>query len=336
MSLSYAKPRVVVVATGGTIAGQAADRVETGAYQSAVLSVDAMLAALPELSDLAALRGIQLFQLDSADLQNAQVLQLARELQNLLSQDDVDGLVIAHGTDTLEETAYLLHVGLRTSKPVVLTGALRPASALSADGPMNLYGAVAVAADPAAAGMGVLVVMNEEIHTARDVCKRSSGKLEAFHSPYGPLGLLAGGRARFYRAPCRLHTADSEFDLTRVTELPEVDVLYLYMGIKPERLWSGPIWQSPPRALVVAGFGNGNIPTGLRAGLRAAVAAGVMIIRSSRSGSGVLLRNGAAQDDAEGWVVADDQPPQKARALTALALASGCDAAALQDLFRRY
>lgn len=342
MSLSCAKPHVVVVATGGTIAGQAGERTETGAYQPAVLSVDAMLAAVPELASLADLRGLQLFQLDSADFQAAHVLELARTLQRLLADDEVDGVVVAHGTDTLEETAYFLHLGLRTHKPVVLTGALRPASALGADGPMNLYGAVAVAADPAAAGIGVLVVMNEEIHTARDVCKASSGKLEAFRSPYGPLGLVVGGRARFYRAPCRPHTAASEFDLASVAELPEVDVLYLYAGIPADRVAMDRVaadrgaTDPSPRALVLAGFGNGNVPAGLMAALRAAAARGVVIIRASRAGAGPLLRNGAVQDDAEGWVVADDQPPQKARVLAALALACGRDAGGLQAAFWRY
>ena len=204
-------PRIALLATGGTIAGAGPDST-AAAYVAGALRGQALLQAVPQLAQLAQVQVHELFALDSADISDAQRLQLAQRVAALARQGDVDGIVITHGTDTLEESAYLLHLTLKTAKPVVLTGAMRAATALGADGPLNLYQAVQVAASARAAGQGALVVMNGAIWSGRDVAKRDAAQVQALQSPYGPLGLVADDGPRFYRAPCRPHTLASEFD----------------------------------------------------------------------------------------------------------------------------
>lgn len=220
------KPNLVIIATGGTIAGAGASSANVSAYQAAVVGVDKLIAAVPEIKEIASVRGEQIFQIGSESFNNERWLKLAHRISELLKSDHIDGIVITHETDTLEETAYLLNLMLKSNKPVVLVGSMRPSTALSADGPLNLYNAVVVAASKQAAGLGTLVVMNDEIHSARDVTKSNSVKVETFRSLYGPIGSVVEGQSRFYRASVRPHTLQTEFDIDEIQSLPEVNVVY--------------------------------------------------------------------------------------------------------------
>ena len=329
-------PRIAVVATGGTIAGAgtAPGDVAAAGYRAAVLSVDALLAAVPGLRQLARLQAEQLLQIDSADFDDDKLLRLARRVAALCAREDVDGVVVTHGTDTLDESAYFLHLTVPSSKPIVLTGAMRPGTALAADGPANLLHAVAVAAHASSAGRGVLVVMNEQVHSARDVAKVHSQRLEAFASPHGALGAVVAGAPRWYRALTRPHTVDSEFDIAAIDTLPLVGLVMGHgnMRREPFEAWV----TAGARAIVYAGFGGGTVPDHLQPLFAELCARGVPIVRCSRVGAGPVIRNANFDDDACGSVAADDQNPPRARLLAALALTRSGDVAALQRVFDRY
>ena len=330
--------RVVLLGTGGTIAGSgtagAAPGAGSAAYQSAVVGVQDLIAGVPGLSRLARLQAEQIFQIDSADFTDEHLLRLARRVAMLCARDDVDAVVITHGTDTMEESAYFLHLTVKSSKPIVLTGAMRPGTALGADGPANLLHAVAVAAHPSSAGRGVLVVMNEEIHSARDVAKAHSLRLDAFASPYGALGLVVEGAPRWYRRVERAHGPQSEFDITRIDSLPLVGLVASHGNMRAEIYDS---WVAlGARAIVHAGFGGGTVPEYLKAPLAELRARGVLLVRCSRTGAGPVVRNASIDDDAHGWVVTDDQNPPRARLLAALALTHSNDPAEVQQVFGRY
>lgn len=328
------KPNLVIIATGGTIAGAGASSANISAYQSAVVGVDKLIAAVPEIKSLATVRGEQIFQIGSESFNNERWLKLAHRVSELLKSPDVDGIVITHGTDTLEETSYLLNLTLKSTKPVVLVGAMRPATALSADGPLNLYNAVVVAASKKAAGMGALVVINDEVHSARDVSKTSSVKVESFRSLYGPIGTVAEGELRLYRAPIRPHTTQTEFDIDKIQSLPEVNVVYTHGNMN--RLAIDAFVAGGTKALIWAGFGNGSVPDYMDLVLKEARAKGVFIVRTTRTGSGLTVRNGETNDDKNDYVVVDDQNPAKARILMALALTKTTDTKELQKIFWKY
>ena len=329
-------PRIAVVATGGTIAGAgtAPGDAASAAYRSAVVSADELLAAVPGLQRLAALQAEQLFQIDSADFTDDKLLALARHVAALCARDDVDGVVVTHGTDTMEESAYFLHLVVKSAKPIVLTGAMRPGTAPAADGPANLLHAVAVAAHASSAGRGVLVVMNEEIHSARDVAKVHSQRLDAFASPHGALGAVVQGAPRWYRAVTRPHTTASAFDITAIDALPLVGVV---MGHGHMRRELFDAWVAAgARAIVHAGFGGGTVPEYLKPVFAELCARGVPVVRCSRVGAGPVIRNANFDDDACGSIAADDQNPPRARLLAALALTRTQDAQAIQRLFNSY
>jgi len=323
---------VVIVGTGGTIAGRAAAG-DTVSYRPGVVPIRDLAADLPGLASFADIRTEQFFQIDSIDLTDEQMLALARRLTELARCKDVDGIVVAHGTDTLEESAYLAHLTAQTTKPIVFVGAMRPATAVAADGPANLLDAVAVAASPAANGKGVLVVMNNEIHSARDAAKVSTFRVDAIESAHGPLGVVRAGRPRFYLMPSRPHTHCSGFDIRRIERLPAVSLVTAHAGVRA--LSYLPLPGEEPAGLVHAGLGDGGVPEAVLPALRQVRDAGVTVVRAART-AGAVVRNGAADDDAEGWVVVDDQSPQKARLLLALALTATRDRHALQAIFDQY
>src|SRR6186713_3174243 len=211
-----ALPTVVVLATGGTIAGAAGSDVQA-AYKSGQVGVEQLLAAVPQAKKLAALRGEQVSNIGSQDMNDEVWLKLAKRINELAAMPDVDGIVITHGTDTIEETGYFLNLVVKTKKPVVLTAAMRPSTALSADGPLNFFNAVAVAANKDAAGRGVLVVVNDWIHGAASLTKTSTTAVQTFLSPArGLIGTVAYGEAEFFRGPVGRNTLDSEFSLDGV------------------------------------------------------------------------------------------------------------------------
>lgn len=334
-NLSSKPPCVALLATGGTIAGAGASDAGVGAgsaaYRSAVVTAADLIASVPGLDRLARLRAEQIFQIDSADFTDERLLQLARRVAALCRQDDVDAVVITHGTDTMEETAYFLHLTVPTAKPIVLTGAMRPGTALAADGPANLRQAVAVAAHPSSAGRGVLVVMNEEIHSGRDVAKVHSLRLDAFASQHGALGLVVESEPRWYRRVERLHGAASGFDIERLDALPLVGVVTSHGNMRREVYDA---WVAlGVRAIVHAGFGGGTVPEYLKAPLAELRSRGVLLVRCSRTGAGPVVRNASIDDDALGWVAADDQNPPRARLLAALALTRDGDPGSVQRAF---
>lgn len=328
------KPNLVIVATGGTIAGAGASSANVSAYQSAVVGVDKLIAAVPEMKQVANVRGEQIFQIGSESFNNERWLKLAQRVSELLKSPDVDGVVITHGTDTLEETSYLLNLTLKSDKPVVLVGAMRPGTAISADGPLNMLNAAVVAASKQAIGKGTLVVMNDEIHSARDVTKSNSVKVETFRSLYGPIGTVVEGQPRFYRSPARPHTTQSEFTVDDIKALPEVNVVYTYGNMN--RIPMDALIATGSKGLIWAGFGNGSVPDYMNSALKEARGKGAFIVRTTRSGSGALVRNGETNDDKNDYVVVDDQNPAKARILLALALTKTADTKELQKIFWRY
>lgn len=329
-----ALPRIAVLATGGTIAGSAADVTNTSGYKAGVVGVDRLLEAVPALSAVAQIQPEQIASVDSKDMALALWTTLAQRVNVLLASDEIDGVVITHGTDTLEETAYLLHLTVKSTKPVVLTAAMRPASALSADGPLNLLNAVTVAASKAAHGQGVLVAFNNRIHSARDVVKTSTYAVDAFQSPeIGALGWVQDGRVEFQRTVVRPHTVDTEFVIG--DKWPDVEIVASYAGVS--RIAVDALVAAGVRGIIVAGTGNGSIHATVQQALTDAATQGVAVVRASRVGSGHVMRNGAASDDVLGFVTAGSLNPYKARVLLMLALAAGgTGGVALQKVFDTY
>ncbi|MBP0618820.1 asparaginase [Cupriavidus consociatus] len=328
------KANIVIIGTGGTIAGAGASAINTAAYQSAVVPVDKIIASVPEISKVANVKGEQIFQIGSESFNNERLLKLAKRVSEVLKQPDVDGIVITHGTDTIEETAYFLNLTLKSDKPVVVVGSMRPGTALGADGALNLYDAVLVASNPASKGKGTLVVLNDEIHTGRDVTKSNTFKAETFRSQFGPLGYVVEGRSLFYRLPARPHTLQTEWDIDKIDKLPEVAVVYAYGNVNPASIDAAV--KNGAKAIVYAATGNGSVGDYMVEPLKAARAKGVQIVRASRTGSGVVVRNAEQPDDKYDWIVTDDQLPQKARILMALALTRTNDPKALQQVFWKY
>jgi len=329
------KPRVVVLATGGTIAGAGASAANSASYQAAKVPVDKLLAGVPELANVAQVRGEQVFQIASESLGNEHLLTLAKRVSALAKQSDVDGIVITHGTDTLEETAYFLTLVEHTDKPIVVVGSMRPGTALSADGALNLVNAVTTAASPDAKGKGVLVVMNDEIQSGRDVAKTINIRTEAFKSPWGALGMVVEGKTYWFRLPAKRHTVNSEFDIDRLDALPRVDIAY-GSGNATDTAYRA-FAAAGAKAIVHAGTGNGSVSAQVVPALRELRGQGLQIVRSSRvTGGGFVLRNAEQPDDQYDWIVAHDLNPQKARILAMLALTKTNDSREIQRIFMSY
>lgn len=329
-----AKPNVVVLATGGTIAGAGASTVNSATYTAAKVPVDKLLAGLPELAQVANVRGEQVFQIASESFTNDNLLTLAKRVSQLSKQADVDGIVVTHGTDTLAETAYFLSLTVHTDKPIAVVGSMRPGTALSADGALNLVNAVSVAGSKDAKGKGVLVTMNDEINTARDVNKDINIQTGAFKSQWGPLGMVVEGKNYWFRAPVKRHTNQSEFNIDSIDKLPQVDIVYAYGSVQPTAV--NALVDAGAKAIVHAGTGNGSVADRMVKPLQDARAKGTLIVRASRVPYGFVLRNAEQPDDKYDWVVAHDMRPEKARILTMLALTKGASTAELQRMFWEY
>lgn len=332
--MSSPLPRLRVLATGGTIAGAQTGGRGRG-YRAAAFSAESLIAAVPQLATLAALEVEPVAAIGSQDMDDATWLTLAARTQAATDDSALAGVVITHGTDTMEETAYFLHLVVRTSKPVVLVGAMRPATAISADGPMNLYNAIAVAADPAAGGRGVLVVANDEIHFAREITKTNTTQVGTFRSgPRGLAGLVNHGRLHLHAPPLQRHTMTSEFAPAAPGPLPRVDIVYAHAGMGRGLIDAAV--QAGAAGLVIAGVGDGNLGAAALAAATDAVRAGVAVVRSSRTGGGLVERNIETDDDAAGFIAAGELNPQKARVLLLLGLTRTRDPAALQAMFDAY
>ena len=326
---------VVVLATGGTIAGAGASAANSATYQAAKVGIEQLIAGIPELNTLANVRGEQVMQIASESITNDNLLQLGRRVAELADSKDVDGIVITHGTDTLEETAYFLNLVEKTDKPIIVVGSMRPGTAMSADGMLNLYNAVAVASSKEAQGKGVLVTMNDEIQSGRDVSKMINIKTEAFKSAWGPLGMVVEGKSYWFRLPAKRHTMDSEFDIKNIKSLPDVEIAYSYGNVSDTAYKA--LAQSGAKAIIHAGTGNGSVSSRVVPALQALRKDGVQIIRSSHvNAGGFVLRNAEQPDDKYDWVVAHDLNPQKARILAMVALTKTNDSKELQRMFWEY
>ena len=238
--MAMARPNVHILATGGTIAGAGQSATQSN-YEAGKVAIETLIAAVPEMKNVADVQGEQVVKIGSQDMNDEVWLKLAKRVNELLAKDDVDGIVITHGTDTMEETAYFLNLTVKSDKPVVLVGAMRPSTAMSADGPMNLYNAVVTASDPASKGRGVMVAMNDTVLDARDVTKTNTTGVQTFASPnFGPLGYIHNGKIDYQRSPARLHTSKTPFDVSKLDKLPQVGIVYSYAPpptCLPRRWW---------------------------------------------------------------------------------------------------
>lgn len=328
-------PNVMILATGGTIAGTGSTSTTTVGYTAAKLPVESLITAVPELKNIANVTGEQVLQIASENMNNQGLLKIAERVNANLARPDVNGVVITHGTDTIEETAYFLNLVVKSEKPVVLVGSMRPSTALSADGPINLYNAVAVAGSEAAKGKGVLVILNDQISAAREVTKVNTTALNTFQSQdLGYLGYVELGKPYFYRVPIRKHTVNTPFNVRGLTTLPQVDIVYGY-GNNSRVLLDAAVADGA-KGIVYAGTGDGSISTQVEPGAIEARKKGVVIVRSSRGGAGRVVRNGEEKDDENDFVVADNLNPQKARILLMLALTKTNDTKRIQEMFYTY
>jgi len=328
------KPNIVILATGGTIAGAAATGTQSG-YTSGAVTIDAMIAAVPGIKDLANIKGEQISNVGSQDMSFAILLKVAKRINELAKSTDVDGFVITHGTDTMEESAFFLNLTVKTDKPVVMVGSMRPSTAVSADGPLNLYNAIGVAGDPNAKGRGVLVVMNDWIHGAHSLTKTSTTAVQTFMSPIrGLVGTASYGHNDFYASPAWKHTTQSEFDISDVMTLPRVDIIFASEDMSPSLIDASVA--SGAKGIVIAGVGNGNMNKASVDAAANAVKKGVVVVRSSRVPTGSVGRNVELDDDKLGFIASDELNPQKARILLGLALLKTRTPKDIQELFYQY
>jgi L-asparaginase len=328
------KPKVYIVATGGTIAGAAPSQTEAG-YQSGAVGVDTLINAVPQLKDIAQVSGEQIASIGSQDMNDAVWLKLAKRVNEILAQSDVAGVAITHGTDTMEETSYFLNLVVNSDKPVVLTGSMRPSTAMSADGPLNIYNAVAIAADPAARGRGVLVTLDDDIHSGHDIFKTHSTDIGTMQSGEpGLVGVALFGKNIWYRVPSCLNTTRSEFRVEGVNALPRVDIIYAHANMSPDIITSAV--KNGAKGLVIAGVGDGNMTSPAVEALKAAIGQGIVVVRSSRTNGGIIRRNIELDDDKIGTVAAMELNPGKSRVLLQLALMKTRDPARIQAYFEKY
>lgn len=327
-AMADALPHLVVLTTGGTIAGAADPRSQSG-YDAGKVSGASLVAAVPGLDRLARIDTEAVAAIGSQDMNDTVWFDLAARIKALAKDPSVDGILITHGTDTMEETALFLDLVTDTEKPVVLVGAMRPSTAISADGPANLYEAALVARDPAARGRGVLVVLNDTIHGAADVTKTSTTALDTFRSPnFGPVGSVSPNGVTFFGPP----PPRTVYPMPKQAPLPAVDILYARAGMDARPV-AGMLAEGV-KGIVLAGVGDGNASKEVIAALGDAVKKGVVVVRASRTGSGAVMRNIEIDDDKLGFVAAGYYNPAKARVLLQVLLADGVtNTAAVQKAF---
>jgi L-asparaginase len=327
-------PKVVVLATGGTIAGAAKSNVTAG-YSSGQVGVDELLNAVPEAKKLARLSGEQVSNIGSQDMNDQVWIKLADRINAILAMPDVSGVVITHGTDTIEETAFFLNLVVHSRKPVVLTASMRPSTALSADGPLNFFNAVAVAADKESAGRGVLVVVNDWIHGASSLTKTSTTAVQTFLSPLsGLIGTVNYGVMEWYRGPIGKNTVTSEFSVDQNTTLPRVDIIMATENMDGALINAAAA--NGAKGIVIAGVGNGNMTKPALEALAAQAKKGIVCVRSTRVTTGEVGRNVEVKDDSLNFVASLGLNPQKARVLLRLALLKTSDPKAIQRYFDEY
>ncbi|MFJ9290372.1 type II asparaginase [Bacillus halotolerans] len=325
-------PNIKILATGGTIAGADKSKTSTTEYKAGVVGVESLIEAVPEMKDIANVSGEQVVNVGSTNIDNKTLLKLGKRVSKLLSSEDVDGIVVAHGTDTLEETAYFLNLTVKSDKPIVVVGSMRPSTAISADGPSNLYNAVKVAGAPDAKGKGTLVVLNDRIASARYVTKTNTTATDTFKSEeMGYVGTIADD-IYFQNEITRKHTKDTEFSISSLHKLPQVDILYGYQN-DGSYLFDAAV-KAGTKGIVFAGSGNGSLSDAAEKGAVRAVKKGVTVVRSTRTGNGVVTSNGDYVKN--GLLASNSLNPQKARILLMLALTKTDNPKKIQDYFNEY
>ncbi|MFJ4143241.1 type II asparaginase [Pseudomonas sp. NPDC089734] len=323
-------PHVAVLATGGTIAGTAESSTQTTGYKPGVLSAEALLKSVPSLGKVAQVTGEQVANVGSDDMDNEILLKLAKRVNELLSDKEVSGVVVTHGTDTLEETAYFLNLVVKSDKPVVVTGSMRPATAIGADGPSNILQAVTVAASPEARGRGVMIVLNDRIGSARYTTKSDANALDTFKSVgSGYLGTLVNQQPLFEMRLAKKHTTDTPFDVSKLNALPKVDIIYGYQNDNGY-MFDAAV-ENKAKGIVVAGVGAGSESRFIRPAIKNAIDKGVVVVRSTRTGGGFI-----PEDAAYFGLLGDSLNPQKARILLMLALTVSSDPARIQEMLHTY
>jgi L-asparaginase len=326
-----AKPNIFIAATGGTIAGTQAN-VEQHGYTAGQLGVGTLIAAVPQLKDIANVTGEQVMNIPSQDMNDAAWLKLAKRLQELEQSSDVNGIVVTHGTDTLEETSFFVALTVTAPKPIIFTGSMRPATAIGADGPMNLYDAVAVAGSPAAKSCGVVSVLNEQINAVRYVYKTNTTRPDAFRSvDRGPVGAVDTGHVDIFDECAGSAYSEPKVPIDSISSLPKVDIIYGYAGMNRDLIDAAVA--AGAKGLVIAGVGDGNFTNEALAGLRDARKKGVVVVRSTRVVSGFTMRNAEVDDDTEGFVAAEEFKPSKARVLLQIALLKSSSPVEIQKDF---
>ncbi|NYT63711.1 asparaginase [Alcaligenaceae bacterium] len=325
-------PHIVLLGTGGTIAATA-DKATRLTDYVVTEGIEALLTAVPEINRLARIRCKQVFNIESHAITNSMLLKLAACINKELTKPDVHGVVVTHGTDTLEETAYFLNLTLKSNKPVVIVGAMRPGSALSADGPLNLYNAILLASSPQATGHGVLVMLNDRIGAARFISKASTTQPDAFRSSdQGYIGQVHNDNIHIFQTPATLHTTQTEFSLNGIKALPMVDIIYDHQNAGPH-LYAASV-AAGAQGIVIAATGNGSVSPQALKGIKLAAKRKVVCVRSSRTGSGVVTHSDT--DNKSGLVSGNSLNPQKARILLMLALDATRDQEKIQWYFDRY
>src|SRR6187455_2470368 len=327
-------PRVIILATGGTIAGAGASADRAG-YTAGKIPIDDLIGAIPTVKKIANISGEQISSVGSQDMTIDIWKKLAVRINQIIQNKEADGIVVTHGTDTQEETAYFLDLVIPSEMPVVLTGSMRPSTAISADGPKNLFDAITVAIDKKSKGRGVLVSFNEGIYDGREVMKMSTTFTNAFGSPNtGAIGHAYDGKVEYYANAVRERDPQSPVTITASTKLPRVDIVYMYADAPPDMI--DMLVAKKVDGIVIAGVGNGNFNKAYMDAVKKAVAAGVIVCRASRTPSGRVLLHDEINDDQLGTIVSDDLTPQKARILLMLGLTKSKDKKQLQDLFFKY
>ena len=333
------RPRVRIVATGGTIAGIGPHRLDYMLYPESgkKLTISESLARIPEVEEIAEVQGEDFSSVGSTSVGPVEWIAMAQRINRIFREDTgMSGVVVTHGTATLEETSYFLHLTVKSTKPVVLTGAMRPPSALSSDADINLLDAVRVSACADASGKGVLTVLNNEVQSAREVTKANTFRVETFRpNELGFLGYVdSDGEVVFYRSPTRKHTTATPFDVAGVEALPRVDIVYAYAGA--DGLLVDAVRRNRSDGLVLAGFGSGTYPPAVLEAGAQAVSDGIPVVMASRATAGRVVIT--PRGERLGYIVCDNLPglPQKARILLMLALTLTRDRGEIQQMFREY
>jgi len=328
-------PKIHIIATGGTISGIGFNRLDYTQYSDTGnrYTIEQLLERIPEVKNFADISFENLLATGSTNITPKDWLVIG-ERANTLLKDDIDGIVITHGTATLEETAYFLHLTINSNKPVVLTGAMRPPSSISTDADINLFDAIRIASSKNAKNMGVMGVLNNQIHSAREMIKMNTLRVDTFQSnDLGFLGFVdSDGQVIFYRNSTKIHTFESEFSTQSLDQLPRVDIVVAYSG--GDGLLIDAVKKNASQGLILAGFGSGTLPTIMKDSALELVKDGIPVVLASRSTMGRIVLTKKIKD--EGFITCDNLSPQKARILLMLSLLQTSDTQKIRDFFEKY